>query len=213
MIREKKSSNVPASLLKTKQYNGEDVYAQLLADQHEKCYICERKLVTDYEIEHFKSENNFPELVQEWTNLFLSCRYCNQKKLNSFDNNVYPLTANIECEISQRIDFEQNKAAFVTFVDDEQHNNTVRMLNLLYNGKSDTKPRKLKEERFFNEAKQKVISFMRKVNDYLIEPTERNRNIVVDDLSIDKELLGFKYWIVCDYNLSEDFKNNIIWNK
>ena len=41
MIKEKRSTNVPASLLTTKQYNGEDVYAQLLEDQHEKCYICE----------------------------------------------------------------------------------------------------------------------------------------------------------------------------
>ena len=30
---------------------------------------------------------------------------------------------------------------------------------------------------------------------------------------LDKEFLGFKYWIICDYSLSADFKNNIIWNK
>ena len=51
MIRERKSENVPSSLLTTSQYDGEDVKAQLLEDQHEKCYICERKLGTDFEIE------------------------------------------------------------------------------------------------------------------------------------------------------------------
>lgn len=213
MIKEKKSMNAPASLSITKQYNGEDVYAQLMEDQHEKCYICERKLVTDYEVEHFKSENNYPKLVQEWTNLFLACRYCNGKKSDSFDNNVYPLTTAVEEEISQRIDFGQNKAVFATSVADVQHDYTVRMLNLFYNGKGGKKLRNLKEERFFNYAKQKVIGFMKMVNDYLVHPTESNWDIVAEELGIDKELLGFKYWIIRDYNLSEDFKNNIIWNK
>ena len=213
MIKEKKSTNAPTSLLATKLYNGDDVYAQLLEDQHEKCYICERKLVTDYEVEHFKSENNYPELVQEWTNLFLACGYCNRRKSDSFDDNINPLTTNVEKEISQRIDFGLNKAIFETSVADVQHNNTVRMLNLFYNGKGGKKLRKKKEERFFDYAKQKVIGFMKIVNDYLMHPTEINRNIVVEVLGIDKELLGFKYWIIRDYNLNEIFKNNIIWNK
>ena len=213
MIRERKSTNVPTSLSTTKQYNGEDVYSQLMEDQHEKCYICERKLVTDHEIDHFKSENNHPELVQEWTNLFLACRYCNGKKSDLFDDNVNPLVTNVEEEISQRIDFEQNKAVFNTSVSDKQHKNTVEMLNLFYNGKGCMRPRNLREERFFNYTKQRVIGFMKLVNDYLVDPTESNRNIVAEELAIDKELLGFKYWIICDYNLNENFKGNIIWNK
>lgn len=213
MIREKKSEKVPTSLVSTSKYDGEDVKKQLMEDQHEKCYICERKLVTDFEIEHFKSENHYPELVQDWTNLFLACRYCNGKKSDSFDDNVYPLTSNVEEEISQRIDFKLNKAIFATSIPDKQHDDTIRMLNLFYNGKGPMKPRNLKEERFFNYAKQKVISFMRIVNDYIANPTENNKNIVNEELSIDKELLGFKYWIICDNCLTTDFKNNIIWNK
>ena len=114
MIRERKSENVPSSLLTTSQYDGEDVKAQLLEDLHEKCYICERKLGTDYEIEHFKSINNYPGLRQEWTNLFMACGYCNKKKSSSFDDNLYPLDTNIEDEIEQRIDFSRNKASFTT---------------------------------------------------------------------------------------------------
>ena len=213
MIREKKSTNTPTSLSSSKRYDGEDVKKQLMADQHEKCYICERKLTTDFEIEHLKSQSKYPDLVQEWANLFLACRYCNEKKSDSFDDNVDPLVTNVEEEISQRIDFGLNKAIFETSVADVQHNNTVRMLNLFYNGKGGKKLRKKKEERFFDYAKQKVIGFMKIVNDYLMHPTEINRNIVVEELGIDKELLGFKYWIIRDYNLNEIFKNNIIWNK
>ena len=64
MIRIKKSLCAPASLSTSKQYDGEDVKEQLMKDQHEKCYICERKLVTDFEIEHFKSASNYPHLIQ-----------------------------------------------------------------------------------------------------------------------------------------------------
>ena len=192
MIREKKSENVPASLLKTQLYNGEDVKRQLMEDQHEKCYICERKLTTDFEIEHFKSQNKYPDLAREWSNLFLACGYCNRKKSDSFDN---------------------NEAIFQSLVADKQHDNTVEMLNMLYNGKECVKLRSIKEERFFNYAKQQVISFLRIIYDYIMNPTKENYDLVTEALAIDKEFLGFKYWIICDYSLSADFKNNIIWNK
>lgn len=213
MIRERKDNNVPASLSRTKQYNGEDVVNQLLKDQHEKCYICERKVATDYQVEHFKSQKNHPDLVRDWNNLFLACSYCNGKKSDSFDDNLNPLINNVEEEICQRIDFMQNKALFKPFVEDEEHLNTTKMLELFYNGKGNKKLRSIKEERFFNHAKQKVIDFLRMVNDYIIDPTMKNRNIVSEELSIDKELLGFKYWIICDNHLNVEFENSLIWNK
>ena len=211
MIRERKSENVPSSLLTTSQYDGEDVKAQLLEDLHEKCYICERKLGTDFEIEHFKSKTNYPELRQEWTNLFLACGYCNKKKSSSFDDNLYPLDTNIEDEIEQRIDFSNNKASFVTTIDDVPHQNTVRMLHVFYNGKK--KMRVIKEERFFDEAKQKMNRFLEKVNTFLMEPTPANRALVTAELSIEQEMLGFKYWVIRDNHLEAEFKDEIVWNK
>ena len=211
MIRERKNENVPSSLLTTSQYDGADVKGQLLEDQHENCYICERKLSTDFEIEHFKSKNNYPELRQEWTNLFLACGYCNKKKSSSFDDNLYPLDTNIEDEIEQRIDFSSNKASFVTTIDDVPHQNTVRMLHVFYNGKQ--KMRVIKEERFFDEAKQKMNRFLEKVNTFLMEPTPANRALVAAELSIEQEMLGFKYWVIRDNHLETEFKDEIVWNK
>lgn len=213
MIRIKKSLCAPASLSTSKQYDGEDVKEQLMKDQHEKCYICERKLVTDFEIEHFKSASNYPHLIQTWENLFLACGYCNRRKSDSFDNNVNPLTTNVEEEISQRINFLQNKAEFTSSVIDVPHTDTIKLLNILYNGKDRMKPRNLKEEKFFNYAKQKIINFMRIINDYMVNPTEKNRRIVAEELSLDKELLGFKYWVICDNHLVPDFENVMVWNR
>ena len=211
MIRERKSEKVPFSLLNTSQYDGEDVKEQLLKDQHGKCYICERKMGTDFEIEHFKSKNNNPELRQEWTNLFLACGYCNKKKSSSFDDNLYPLDTNIEDEIEQRIDFSRNKASFVTTIDDVPHQNTVRMLHVFFNGKQ--KMRVIKEQCFFDEAKQKMNRFLEKVNTFLMEPTPANRALVAAELSIDQEMLGFKYWVIRDNHLETEFKDEIVWNK
>lgn len=211
MIRERKDKNIPSSLLTTSSYDGEDVKRQLLTDQHEKCYICERKLGTDFEIEHFKSKENYPDLVQDWTNLFMACGYCNRKKSSSFDNNVYPINVNVEDEIEQRIDFEKNKALFTASIDDETHHNTVNMLSLIYNGRK--KMRTIKEERFFDDAKQKMIRFVRMVNDFIMNPSSQNRSMLANELSIEQEMLGFKYWIIRDYHLEEIFKKEIVWHK
>ena len=53
MIKIRKNQRVPQSLTTTKKYDGEDVKRQLLSDQDSKCYLCERLLGTDFEIEHF----------------------------------------------------------------------------------------------------------------------------------------------------------------
>lgn len=211
MIRVRKSENVPSSLLTTSQYDGEDVKAQLLEDQHEKCYICERKLGTDFEIEHLRSQEKYSKLQKEWSNLFMACGYCNRKKSSSFDDNLYPLDTNIEDEIEQRIDFSSNKASFVTTINDVTHQNTVRMLHVFYNGKK--KMRVIKEERFFDEAKQKMNRFLEKVNTFLMEPTPANRALVAAELSIQQEMLGFKYWVIRDNHLEAEFKDEIVWNK
>lgn len=213
MIKEKKNPIAPLSLSTTKNYDGEDVKRQLLDDQHHKCYICERYLGTDFQIEHFKSRNNYPKLIQDWNNLLMSCSYCNGKKSNSFDNNVNPLSVNVEEEIEQRINLLNNKAEFKVRVNDASHNETAKMLNILYNGNEKIKIRKIKEECFFNNAMQLMNRFSRIINDFIMNPTSQNRSLVACELSIDKELLGFKYWMIHDNHLEKEFKDEIVWNK
>ena len=62
MIREVKSTNAPASLSNHIKYDEQDVLDQLFIDHHEKCYLCELKVKQHYQVEHFKSKENFPEL-------------------------------------------------------------------------------------------------------------------------------------------------------
>lgn len=185
---------------------------QLLADQHDKCYICERNRDTDYEIEHHKSQTNYPDLIQEWNNLFLGCGYCNRKKSSSFDNTLNPSICNIEDEIEQRIDFSSKKALFNSINNDAQHNETIALLDRIFNGTK--RVRTFKEERFFEHVLSVINRFQDIIYKYLENPNNDTEKAVKDELAIDKEMLGFKYWIIRDTpTLNRAFAQDVIWNK
>ena len=212
MIKVQKSPNVPSSLTTTSAYNGQDVVSQLLADQHDKCYICERNRDTDFEIEHHKSQTNYPALIQEWDNLFMGCGYCNRKKSSDFDNTLNPKESPIEEEIEQRIDFVNKKALFVSSIDDDQHKETIRLLERVFNGTN--RVRSKKEERVIEQAISIVNKFLDLIVCYLMHPDASTEKAIKDELAIDKELLGFKYWIIRDTPLLyQTFAQDIIWNK
>lgn len=212
MIKIHKHPHMPSSLINTSAYDGEDVKRQLLTDQHNKCYICERSRHTDFEVEHYKSQTNHPDLIQDWANLLMGCGYCNRKKSDTFDNTLNPINCEIEKEIEQRIDFENKRALFKSKENDAQHEETIELLNRIYNGTS--RMRKIKEERFFEQALRIINLFLVLVYRYLEDPTPYNENAVRNELAIDKELLGFKYWIIQDNpHLHIIFAKDIIWNK
>ena len=212
MIRGVKSEVAPASLASKKHYNGEDVQQQLLEDHKGKCYICERNMGTDFEIEHLVSQSGNDNLRYEWGNLLVACGYCNKRKSNGYDKMVNPLQANVEDEIKQELDWGENKAVFTALVDDEAHRNTVMLLMRLHNGKM--KMRSTMEGEFWREIKSKMNDFRRKVDVYLEHPTEENRALVSGELRIEKELLGFKYWIIRDNEqLNREFGGEMVWNK
>ena len=175
MIRVYKHPDAPSSLTTTKYYDGEDVKKQLLADQHDKCYLCERNRDTDFEIEHHKSEHNYPDLVQDWDNLYMGCGYCNRKKSDSFNNTLVPKDFNIEDDIKQHIDYTNKKAVFLTNINDAQHCETVELLSKLYNGIKKT--RTIKEERFFEQALSVINFFAELVKKYMDAPIPKNEKV------------------------------------
>jgi len=213
MIKVSKSKDASQSLLIANTYDGEDVKRQLIEDQNSKCYLCERHLITDFEIEHFKSKDNYPELIKDWNNLLLTCRYCNSKKSNNFDNLLNPLTVNIEDEIKQEVDFINQKAIF-TLVHSETDlsKKLIELLQRLFNGS--TRIRKIKEEQFFEYFISVINRFQKTVNNYLLDATEQTENEVRAELGIDKEFLGFKYWIIKNNPiLNSVFSKDTVWNK
>ena len=213
MIKINKCINAPSSLSLTIAYNGEDVIKQLIEDHYSKCYICEMKRCTDFEVEHLKCQKNHPMLRQNWTNLFLSCKYCNGKKSNNFDDILNPNNNNIEEDVKQSIDFINNAAIFTPNGNNQaQENTTVELLNRIYNGTA--KFRKIKEENFFNYSVGVINNFQNLTKEYLLNYTLDVEVAICEELNINEEMLGFKYWIIKNNSiLNAKFANRIVWNK
>ena len=211
MIRVDKSASTPESLLTTQAYDGQDVQRQLLNDQHRKCYICECSVEANYHIEHLNSQAN----RQDWNNLFLSCGYCNDKKLALYDNILNPATNNIEDIIEQRLDTYSKEAEFRSENNSTEVKQTIKLLENIFNGKEhDPNFRSPHEEVFYDKVEMSINDFMRKVVNYRMNSSQTNEDIVREELAIGKELLGFKYWIIRDEPaLNAVFGGDIIWNK
>ncbi len=214
MIREAKSSVSPSSLSSHIRYDGPDVVDQLFTDHHGKCYLCELKAKQHFEVEHFKSKENYPELKFEWSNLLLSDGYCNGKKSKNFDNILNPNSNNIEDIIEQRIDSLNRKALFQSSETSVEAQKTVDLLNRLYNGTYAPKLRTKREDKFYKEVERIINAFNITLYNYQLDSNPQTEKAVREELSIDKELLGFKYWIIKDKpELLAVFENDIKWNK
>lgn len=212
MIRVYKSPHTPTSLKKQtgKQYNNEDVKAQLVKDQHYKCYLCEQDTGKNFEIEHLTPQNSGINKIKEWYNLLLSCPNCNRKKSDKF-NILNPLLNNIEDIIEQHI--VENHISISTSEEDHDHETkqTVVLLNNIFNGLNNI--RDTRANRLFKDIQREMNFFMRCLLDYKQNPSPENKGTLTDSLKIDKEFLGFKYWIIKDSGLEPNFKDVIQWNK
>lgn len=214
MIRVNKYEIAPQSLSITNKYNGDDVYAQLKSDQHSKCYLCERSLVNDFEVEHLKSKENFDELIQDWDNLFFVCSYCNGKKRHYFDDILNPLSVNIEDEICQEIDIRSKKGVFTSVAHNStaEHDRTIELLNRIFNGRK--KLRTTREESTFEYLLGVYNRFVKLVSDYATKPTSELESLIISELAIDKEILGIKYWLIKKNPYLESvFGQYLVWNK
>lgn len=211
MIKVYKSENAPARL-KEAGYKCDDVKKAILDDQKDKCYLCERRVTTDYQVEHLASRTNHVDKENDWENLFIACNYCNDRKKHLYDDIPLPNHVEFEDVISQRVNLETQKAEFVVNEADPQLLKLKELLVKLFNGKGIC--RNLMEARFWNEFMTAYRNFLRRVAAYRVNPTQANKQLVIDDLSIERPALGFKYaFIKDDVELWNVFKNYCKWNK
>ena len=214
MIRVNKAAEIPASLLveNCNHYDGQDVQETLYSDQYGKCYLCEQETHKTFQIEHLKpkDEGYSPELKYEWTNLFLSCGYCNGRKPNSFEI-LDPTINNVEDLIIQRIDLYSKKVEFQSLPSDINTQHTIDLLTRLFNGKSQIRDKR--GQILFEDLNREISNFLEMLLTYKSNPDEANKQIIIDLLHISKEFLGFKYWIIKDSGFYNEFQEFMIWNK
>lgn len=213
MIRVRKREEEPAELA-GKGYKCDEVKNALLEDQNDKCYICERKVTTDYEVEHLASQKNNTEKVNEWENLYIACNYCNDKKKTAFDDIKHPDTYDVEDVITHSFDAMNESVLFSTSSTDADVMKTVKLLKRMFNGTNAPKQRNLMENRFYNQFKMKYNYFQAAVHDYLLGKTDEMRPVINQLLSEKSEYLAFKYTIIMqNETLKKEFGDKVKWNK
>lgn len=212
MIRVRKSKEEPANLA-TKGYGDDEVKKTLLDDQDEKCYLCERRVGLDYEVEHLESQKGAEDKVDQWDNLFLACSYCNNRKKNNYDDIPHPNAENWEDIIKMRVDALEKKVVIETDLEDAGVKHMVKLLDVLHNGK-DEKMRNLKESRFWNLLKDSYSEFIRHIEAYIDNPCEETKKLVKEDLDIKSEFLAIKYQKILSLpQLASVFEEDMKWNR
>ena len=212
MIRVRKSENEPAELA-VNGYKDDRVKQAILEDQNDKCYICERKVTTDYQVEHLASQSQNNEEVNKWDNLYIACNYCNNKKKTSFDDLARPDTYDVEVVITHSFDAMKERVVFETTSTDPGVLQTVKLLERMFNGVNPPK-RVLMETRFYNQFKMRYNHFQSVVHDYLSGQTDEMRPVIEKLIDIKSDFLAFKYAVIMgNATLRNDFGDQVRWNK
>lgn len=194
MIKVHKRRKAPPSLSLKKSWRGQDVESALLADQHGKCYLCERECVTDYQTDHLQSRAKRPDRTFAWGNLLLSCSYCNKKKGDNYDNILNPVTQEVEKLIRQEMDYAASRVNFTPVSLTARTGCTIHLLNNIFNGTS--RLRSQREQRFYDYLLSRISTFERLVAAWLLTPSAELAEGIEAELSEKSEFLGIKYWII-----------------
>lgn len=198
MINLKRTYPAPASLEKEKNkksgtYNQEDVVELLEHDFKNKCYLCGTKS-NSFEIEHLKSHKGNLDLKFDWDNLFLSCKHCNNTKGDRFDNILNCMDEDVEDCISCELEaFPKATVKIKPLKDDIRVKNTVKLLDLCFNGETPLK--KLDSKNMRDNLSSQLTEFKRTIIDFL-NSTDENYEIlerkIIDELADTSEYAAFK---------------------
>lgn len=201
-----KAEKAIQSLQKAKEkngtYNTPEVNLALWEMFQGKCYICENKPITSYQIEHLIPHRKNKELIYRWENLFLACPHCNNTKLGKYDPILDCTKENIEeCIAFRKKGYfgTDEELIFENLDDREETMNTVKLLQAVYYGET---PQKKMEAKILRRILRKELStFKEYVREYQEAEEEEKAEI---ELLIKLELgdaspfAAFKRWLIRD---------------
>lgn len=183
-------------------YNKPEVNEALAEMFRGKCYICESKEITSYQIEHLTAHKENLELKYDWNNLFWSCAHCNNIKNARFE----PILDCSLVDIDQKIAFRKNgyfgtdeKLEFDALEDTLEIKNTVSLLQEAYYGS--TPQKKLEATNIRKKLRRDLSNFKNKIRDYNEAETYEKEDILCSikkDISPSAPFTAFKRWILRD---------------
>lgn len=185
-------------------YNTENVNAALKEVFYGKCYICENKEATSYQIEHLQPHRGEKELKYDWKNLFWVCAHCNNIKLDEYE----PILDCTKEDVERIIAFRkkgyfgtEEKLEFIPLIENnESVQNTVALLKAVYYG---TTSQKKIEARILRKNLRKSLSrFKEYVREYQeAEDEEEKEDIGIllrRELKSSSAFTAFKRWLIWD---------------
>lgn len=183
-------------------YNTSEVNAALKEMFHGKCYICENKQITSYQIEHLIPHRENTELKYDWNNLFLACAHCNNTKLAKFDPIIDCTKENVEELIAFRKEgyFGTDEKLIFDMLDFRiETQNTVKLLQEVYYGST---PQKKMEATILRRILRKELSkfkeYVREYKEAEDEEKEDLKYLLQQQLRDDSPFAAFKRWLIRD---------------
>lgn len=196
-------------------YNTDNVNAALKEMFHGKCYICENKAITSYQIEHLIPHRENKELKYDWENLFWSCAHCNNIKSDKYE----PILDCTKEKVERLIAFRKKgyfgtdeTLEFVSLVEDsEAVKNTVSLLKDAYYG---TTPQKKIEARIIRKTLRKELAeFKEYVREYQEAEDEEEKEdaeiLIRKELKDSSAFTAFKRWLIWDNEIYSELEKYI----
>lgn len=183
-------------------YNTPEVNAALREMFHGKCYICENKQITSYQIEHLVSHRGNADLKYDWNNLFLACAHCNNTKLDKYEPIIDCTKENVEALIALRRTgyFGTDEKLLFEKLDDRiEVENTIKLLQEVYYGST---PQKKMESTILRRMLRKEFSafkeYVREYHEAEDEEKEDLKYLLQKELRDSSPFAAFKRWLIRD---------------
>ncbi len=183
-------------------YNTPEVNAALREMFHGKCYICENKQITSYQIEHLVSHRGNADLKYDWNNLFLAYAHCNNTKLDKYEPIIDCTKENVEALIAfRRTGYfgTDEKLLFEKLDDRIEVENTIKLLQEVYYGST---PQKKMESTILRRMLRKELSafkeYVREYHEAEDEEKEDLKYLLQKELRDSSPFAAFKRWLIRD---------------
>ena len=196
-------------------YNTDCVNQALREVFHGKCYICENKQSTSYQIEHLIPHRRNSNLKYDWNNLFLVCAHCNNVKLAKYDPILDCTKERVEKLIAFRKSGYFGTDEKLEFIPQEEETeavkNTVALLKDVYYG---TTPQKKMESTVLRRTLRHDLSkFKEYVREYQEAEDEEEKedmgNLLEQELRDSSAFAAFKRWLIWDHEMYAELERFI----
>lgn len=184
------------------QYNTAPVNEALWEMFHGKCYLCENKQTTSFEIEHLHPHHGNVNLKYDWNNLFLVCGHCNNTKLAQYDPILDCTKEHVEDLIAFRKKGYFGTEEELFFEPLNSRTETINTQKLLHRIHYGTTPQKKMESKILRKMiREELSAFKEYVREYQEAEGEDKEDLeclLRLQLKDSSPFAAFKRWLIRD---------------